>query len=177
MMNRDEIIGIRREKDQFFKTSEQSPLSEDQQTLFAGLRYYDPNPALDLVVEVERVTDDAAILFQTTTGELRRYTRFGRFTVTVDEQEVTLTIYETPFGYFLPFADASAPDETYPAGRYLEPERLTANRFHVDFNAAYNPYCAYAVGYSCPLTPPENRIKAAIRAGERNPEGAWVPPE
>lgn len=176
-MNHDELIGYRREKDMFFKSSEQSPLSEDQQAQFDGLRYYDPNPDLDLVVDVERIEDGSAILFQTTTGELRRYTRFARFTASIDGQDVTLTIYETPFGYFLPFVDGGAPDETYPAGRYLEPERLTATRFHVDFNLAYNPYCAYSAGFSCPLTPPENRVSVRIRAGERNPEGAWVQAE
>jgi uncharacterized protein (DUF1684 family) len=176
-MDHEQLLGTRREKDHFFKTSDQSPLSEAQQALFNGLQYYEPNPALNLVLEIERITDDTAILFQTTTGDLRRYARFGRVTFEVDGREVTLTIYETPFGYFLPFVDAGAPDETYPAGRYLEPERLTANSFHVDFNLAYNPFCAYASGYSCPLTPAENRVNVAIRAGERNPSGAWLPTE
>ncbi|MCA9903361.1 MAG: DUF1684 domain-containing protein, partial [Anaerolineae bacterium] len=80
----------------------------------------------------------------------------------------------TDFGFFLPFADINANTEPYGAGRYLEPEHLGGNRFHVDFNLAYNPFCAYNAAYSCPLTPFENRLKVPIRAGEKLPEGDWV---
>ncbi|MBZ0275506.1 MAG: DUF1684 domain-containing protein, partial [Anaerolineae bacterium] len=69
---------------------------------------------------------------------------------------------------------AGAGKETYPDGRYLEPEYMGDNQFHVDFNQAYNPYCAYSPDYSCPITPPENRVKVHIRAGEKMPEGEWV---
>ncbi|NJO82052.1 MAG: DUF1684 domain-containing protein [Blastochloris sp.] len=70
-------------------------------------------------------------------------------------------------GLLLPFADALAGSETYGAGRYLEPELLDDGRVLIDFNRAYNPYCAYNDGWSCPLTPAENRLSVAIRAGER----------
>jgi uncharacterized protein (DUF1684 family) len=59
--------------------------------------------------------------------------------------------------------------ETYPAGRYLEPEGLPNGKFLIDFNMAYNPYCAYNDAWSCPLTPFENRLKVPIRAGEKIP--------
>jgi uncharacterized protein (DUF1684 family) len=74
----------------------------------------------------------------------------------------------------LPFVDAGAGTETYPAGRYLEPEYLGNNIFHIDFNHAYSPYCAYGDGWSCPITPAENRLKVSIRAGEKIPQGEWV---
>jgi uncharacterized protein (DUF1684 family) len=69
--------------------------------------------------------------------------------------------------FFLPFADSMAGSETYPAGRYLEVEELPGGNFLVDFNQAYNPYCAYNEQWSCPLTPAENRLKVPIRAGEK----------
>ena len=71
-------------------------------------------------------------------------------------------------GYFLPFVDSQAGPVTYGAGRYLEPERLEDGKFLVDFNLAYNPYCAYNELYSCPLPPAENRISVPIAAGEKN---------
>ncbi|HLE52058.1 MAG TPA: DUF1684 domain-containing protein, partial [Anaerolineales bacterium] len=80
---------------------------------------------------------------------------------------VELTVYRDPHGYFLPFADALAGSETYGAGRYLEPEPAGKGKLLVDFNYAYNPYCAYNDQYSCPLTPWENRLKVPIRAGEK----------
>jgi uncharacterized protein (DUF1684 family) len=85
----------------------------------------------------------------------------------VDDQEVGLTIFADPNGYFLPFVDSLAGKETYGAGRYLEPVPLGQDRFLVDFNFAYNPYCAYNDYWSCPLTPFENRLKAPVRAGEK----------
>ena len=95
------------------------------------------------------------------------YVRHSRFEFQVEGQEAELTIYQNENGYFLPFVDALAGKETYPAGRYLEPEELHGNRFLVDFNLAYNPYCAYNEMWSCPITPPENRLKVPIRAGEK----------
>jgi uncharacterized protein (DUF1684 family) len=87
---------------------------------------------------------------QTSTGDVRTCQRYGRFTFSVDGQEASLTIYSGDNGYFLPFVDALAGTETYGAGRYLEPEPLGGGVFLVDFNLAYNPYCAYGDQWSCP---------------------------
>jgi hypothetical protein len=119
-----------------------------------------------LEVNVEPISGDQGIDMQTTGGDVQHYRRFGRFTFTVDGQEAQLTIFTDGRGYFLPFVDAQAGKETYGAGRYLEPEPLPNGKFLVDFNLAYNPYCAYNENWSCPLTPAENRLKVAIRAGE-----------
>ena len=104
---------------------------------------------------------------QTSTGDVQVYTRYGRFRFEVEGQPAELTIYLADYGFFLPFVDALAGKETYPAGRYLEPEPLENGRFLVDFNLAYNPYCAYNDRWSCPLTPFENRLKVPLRAGEK----------
>ncbi len=164
----------RHEKDRFFKSSSQSPLTPEQQAKFTHLSYYDYNPELDLKVTVEPVADGKFVSIQTTTGDVRQFKRYGQFSFTVDGQEVQLTLYEADYGFFLPFVDSGAGTETYPAGRYLEPEYLGENRFHIDLNNAYNPYCAYSDGWSCPITPAENRLKVALRAGEKMPEGDWV---
>jgi hypothetical protein len=162
---------FREEKDEFFRTHPQSPLTAEQQRAFTGLNYFPENPALRLEVTVEPFAERDVIEVQTTTGEVRKYQRFGRFSFEVDGQPAALTIYATPHGFFLPFVDALANKETYPAGRYLEPEPLGGNKFLVDFNVAYNPFCAYNEAFSCPLTPFENRLKVAIRAGEKLFEG------
>ena len=107
------------------------------------------------------------IQMQTSTGDVQTYQRYGRFTFQVDGQTAELTIYGDEGGFFLPFVDSLAGQETYPAGRYLEPEQLPGGKFQVDFNLAYNPYCAYNEMWSCPLTPFENRLKVPIRAGEK----------
>jgi uncharacterized protein (DUF1684 family) len=102
-----------------------------------------------------------------TTGDIQVYRRFGRFHFSVDGQDAELTLYLGEHGYFLPFVDSLAGKETYPAGRYLEPNPLGGGHFSIDFNQAYNPYCAYNDYWSCPLTPSENRLKIPVRAGEK----------
>jgi uncharacterized protein len=173
-MNPDQLAAERRQKDQFFKTNPQSPLTPEQQALFTSLSYYDPNPDLDLTMTIEPFADGTFVPIQTTTGDVRQYKRYGDFTFNVDGQDTRLTLYEADYGFFLPFVDAGAGTETYPAGRYLEPEYLGNNLFHIDFNHAYSPYCAYGDGWSCPITPAENRLKVSIRAGEKIPQGEWV---
>lgn len=162
-----ELEEFREAKDHFFKTSRQSPLTPQQKREFKGLNYFPENPDLRLEVTVEAFPNPEKIEMQTSTGDVQSYTRFGRFTFSVDGQEAALTIYGDGGSFFLPFADSLAGVETYPAGRYLEPEPLDDGRFLVDFNLAYNPYCAYNEQWSCPLTPFENRVKVPVRAGEK----------
>ena len=163
----NELEDFRAEKDEFFKNHIQSPLTGEQKRAFNGLKYFPENEALRLEVQVERLNDTKPIVMQTTTGGVQEYVRYGRFKFQVDGQEAELTIYQSEHGFFLPFVDSLAGTETYPAGRYLEPEVLPGNRFLVDFNVAYNPYCAYNETWSCPITPAENRLRVPIRAGEQ----------
>ena len=165
---------FRVEKDAFFKSQPQSPLTGEQRQAFTGLSYFPENPELRLEVAVEPIDPPERIEMQTSTGDVREYQRYGRFTFQVDGQEAALTVYYGEYGFFLPFVDALANRETYGAGRYLEPEPLGDNRFLVDFNLAYNPYCAYNENFSCPLTPFENRLKVPIRAGEKLFPGAHM---
>jgi len=162
-----ELTDFRTEKDEFFREHPQSPLMPEQRQDFTGLNYFPENEALRLEVVVEPLENQEPMQMQTSTGGVQTYTRYGRFKFKVEGKDAELTIYENENGFFLPFADALAGKETYPAGRYLEPEALPDNRFFVDFNLAYNPYCAYNEMWSCPITPPENRLKVPIRAGEK----------
>jgi uncharacterized protein (DUF1684 family) len=116
---------------------------------------------------VEEFSRKDTIQMQTTTGGVQTYTRFGKFKFTVEGQEAELTLYAGAHGYFLPFVDSLAGTETYGAGRYLEPEPVGDGKFLVDFNLAYNPFCAYNDRWACPITPRENRLTVPIRAGEK----------
>jgi hypothetical protein len=168
------LDSLRRQKDEFFRHSPHAPLTPAQRAAFDGLRYYPYDPTLDLILPIERFGDAVQPLpIETTTGDTRYYLPYGRIHFEAEGQTVSLTLYETEHGLFLPFVDANKGTETYPAGRYLDLELLPGDRVHVDFNLAYNPYCAYGPQWSCPITPPENRLTVAIRAGEMLP-GAWA---
>ena len=162
-----ELERFRMQKVAFFRSHPQSPLTAEQQSGFQGLRYFPENPDLRLEVAVEEFADKDEIVMQTSTGDERAYTRYGRLHFAVDGQPAQLTIYADGHGFFLPFVDALAGKETYGGGRYLEPKPLGNGHFLVDFNLAYNPYCAYNEQWSCPMTPFENRLKVPIRAGEK----------
>ena len=162
-----DLIEFRHLKDDFFAHDPQSPLTQEQKADFDGLKYFAFDPALRFELEPRVFPDYQEIDMQTSTGEVQTYRRHGQVHFEVDKQPLALTVFSSEDGFFLPFADSLAGKETYPAGRYLEPELLPDGRFLVDFNLAYNPYCAYNERWSCPLTPFENRLKAPIRAGEK----------
>ncbi len=161
---------FRAQKDDFFQHDWQSPLEADQRADFHGLKYYPENPALRLTVPIDEYPDQEIVTMITSTGSAREYAKYGQFSFDVNGQTARLQVYQDPDSayFFLPFVDATAPDETYGAGRYLDIEPVEDGKFLIDFNYAYNPYCAYNDRWSCPLTPLENRLKVRIEAGEKN---------
>ncbi len=172
----DQVTQFRREIDDFMKNHPQSPLDPQQRRAFSGLNYYDDDEAFVFEVDVTRLpNDELELSIPTSTGDNQIYRRWGTFKFSVDGQEARLTILSDRAGtdFFLPFRDATSGKETYGAGRYLDNHRpglrrLGASRFEIDFNFAYNPYCAYSPYYSCPLPPAENWLKVPIRAGEKD---------
>lgn len=163
-----QLTQFRKAKDEFFKNDHHSPLTHEQQHHFEGLNYFPENPGLVKTVIVKELPEKQEVQIQTSTGDVQTYRRFGRFELVVDDQPASLTIYAGEEDFFLPFVDGLAGEETYSAGRYLDPVAIGDHKFLIDFNYAYNPYCAYNERWSCPLTPGENRITVSIRAGEKN---------
>lgn len=155
-------------KDELFARDHQSPLTNSQRQKFSGLNYFPENPELRLELTLEEFPVREEGQIQTSTGDVQVFERVGRIQFSVDGEPAALTVFSNEHGYFLPFVDSLAGQETYPAGRYIEPEDIGDGKILVDFNYAYNPYCAYNERWSCPLTPFENRLKVPIRAGEKN---------
>ena len=163
-----ELAAFRAAKDAFLAQDPQSPLDHTQRHAFQGLAYYPYNPALRLELPLDRDVPDDVVTVDTSTGESEEYRRAGRIRFAVEGQPAELTLYQGPGGeLFLPLRDATSGEETYGAGRYLEPTRLGDDRVLVDFNYLYNPYCAYNEAWSCPLPPRENWLTVPRRAGEQ----------
>ena len=165
-----QLTEFRQSKDDFLARDHHSPLTDEQQRSFSRLSYYDENTALRLELEVSTFGTDEVVEMQTSTGDVASYLRWGKVAFQVDEEPAELIIFKDVRGgeFFLPFADATSGEETYPSGRYLEIHELSDSKVLVDFNYAYNPYCAYNEQWSCPLTPFENRLRVPIRAGEKS---------
>jgi uncharacterized protein (DUF1684 family) len=170
----DAVAMFRADKDEFFRTSANSPLPATQRDGFTGLPYYTLDQSLvfdDLLLEPYTGTEPVRFEIPTSDGRTRAAERAGVFRFTVDGKEQTLTAYTFEGGsnesVFVPFVDATSGKETYGAGRYLDVEREEDGTYSLDFNLAYHPSCVYDEKYSCPLTPAENRLSVAIPAGER----------
>ncbi len=166
------VITAREHKDSVF-ASAGSPLPTSARATFTGLSYYPIDARYAFEARLSRYPDPEEVPIGASGGDLRRMLRAGTFTLVIDGTPQTLTAYSSPDfddQLFVPFSDATTGEQTYSVGRYLEPEPLSgSDRYLVDFNRAYQPYCAYNDSYSCPLVPPENRLSIAIEAGERMP--------
>jgi len=164
-------------RDELFATHPQSPLPEAARRAFAGLAYFDYDPAARVEAEVEGVAP-ARYEIATSTGSSYQFTRFAVASFKMSGQPLRLELYWVEGyggGVFLPLRDATSGVETYGAGRYLLDTVKGADlgsddgRLVLDFNFAYNPSCAYDPRWVCPLTPPPNRLPRPVRAGERLP--------
>jgi uncharacterized protein len=167
-----ELEDFRAEKDAFFRIDPRSPLTPAQRTSFAGLSYLPETESLRIRAALDREVDrDERIEMPTTTGGVQVFTRAGvvRFEVDGESVQVTLFASDESLDLFVPFRDATSGKETYGAGRYLDVEPPGPDGIvELDFNLAYNPYCAYNPEYSCPIPPGENWLGVPIRAGERD---------
>lgn len=166
-----EIGDFRKAKDQYFGGDQNSPLTVDQRKRFKGLQYFPENEGLRFVLAVEEFANDSKDEIQvgTSTGDTASHTRWGQLKFDVSGVPVALTVYRSAGedDYFLPFMDATTGAESYGDGRYLDLPATGDGRLVVDFNYAYNPYCAYNPHWSCPIPPSENRLTVSINAGEK----------
>jgi uncharacterized protein (DUF1684 family) len=171
----EEIERQRRARVEYMRDSHRSPLPPELRgESFPGLAYYDPDPAYRYVVPLHEHDQKERVTVETTADGEQTYRRWGEFRVEVDGEPVTLQAYRPPGDadrFWVPFRDATSGDETYGAGRYLdlEPETHRVDgEWVLDFNAAYNPTCAYNHAYECPLVPGDNWLDVRIEAGEKD---------
>jgi uncharacterized protein (DUF1684 family) len=165
------LSGYRHRRDHFFGEHPHSPLTAEQRALFHGLDYFPEREDLAFVLTLDESGSDVGerIDIPTTDGKVKAFVRAGRVSIAVEGAEATLTVLRDVErgGLFIPFRDATAGAETYELGRYLEPKNRPDGTLDIDFNYAYNPFCAYGQGWSCPIPPEENRLSIAVPAGER----------
>lgn len=163
-----ELVKFRTKKD-LFMASEQGPLTEAQRDHFKGLAYFNPN--FDLIFETSLQTFAIVDTLELITSKetTQPYLRIGKLPFEFDGKHYELTLYRAVHGeyLFLPYMDATNGAETYGGGRYMDVEKLPNGAYKMDFNLAYNPYCAYNPSWICPIPPAENRLPFAVKAGER----------
>lgn len=167
-----EILKHREEKDRLM-TSEGNPFA-DAKAEFKGLNYYDPNPTYRISAVLLPIKDKNVVRLGTNDGMENRYLEYAFAEFAIKGVKCRLLILELMENgpnrgtLFLAFADDTSAKETYGAGRYLDVKKVPgSSSVLLDFNKAYNPYCAYSDNYSCPFPPKENILQVAIEAGEK----------
>jgi uncharacterized protein len=169
----EQILKEREEKDRLFREGSDSPFAANRQA-FKGLQYFEPDYSLRIQAKLTIQEERKTRTLGTNDGREKTYREFGLADFSIDGVPQRLLILEViergPFKgtLFLAFGDDTSAQETYGAGRYLDVKALrTDDVILLDFNKAYNPYCAYSDGFTCPLPPRENLLTVPIRAGEK----------
>jgi uncharacterized protein (DUF1684 family) len=173
----DAVRQYRADKDAYFRTGHASPVPAADRAAFPGIPYYPVDESFiaeGLVLEPYVGDEPVRFEIPTTDGRLRPAERAGVFLFEMVGYPLRLTAYrmasadgEASGSLFVPFLDATSGTETYGAGRYLDLEADDDGTWTLDFNLGYHPSCVYDPRYSCPLTPPENRLGLRVEAGER----------
>jgi uncharacterized protein (DUF1684 family) len=171
----ESVREYRRRREEYLREDPHSPVPEAEREAFR-LRHYPPDPAYRFVVPLHEHDPPETVAVKTSTGQEREYLRWGEFRVDLGGDRVAIQAYRSDPDadrLWVPFRDATSGEETYGAGRYLDLEaehHRTEEGWVLDFNRAYNPTCAYAESYDCPLPPTDNWLDVPVEAGEKLPE-------
>lgn len=172
MYDEKKLLKFRKQKDEAWKNDKESPLTSEQKKNFKGLNYFPPNPNLSFELDLDKNIPDIGkkVVVKTTGRDEQVYLRAGKVKFNLESQEVEATVFEDPeqeqFQYYLLFRDQTTGKETYENGRMLQISKKEG-KLIIDFNYAYNPYSSYNDNWDCPITPQENILQVAIRAGEK----------
>lgn len=142
-------------------------------------RFFPVSKTYNVNCRFEKITDSSGFTMKTSANTLKHYFKYGKLSFAIAGKEFQLFVYqgkdlmktEQYKDYlFVPFTDLTTGDQSYGSGRYLEfyKQDIQNDRLQLDFNKAYNPYCAYSAGYKCPIPPKENTLPVAVKAGEMN---------
>ncbi len=171
----EEIESQRKVKDEQFKTSEASPLTDEQKKSFTSLNYFPITEKYRVHAELHKNQVQQKTKIIATDGSQQEYYIYGSAHIHLEGKEIDVTVYQPADQdeeyLFIPFYDETSGELTYGGGRYVEPKLMEGtNTLEIDFNTAYNPYCVYNEKYSCPIPPKNNRLNVSILAGEKLPD-------
>ena len=167
----DSIRESRIQKEEYMKNDTNSPFVLKNEP-FKGLKYFKIDKAFRVTGKVSPFPGLQQIRMPMSDGTSETYLKYAKvsFYLISEPQQLTLYKSEELSGsgfYFIPFYDETSTVTTYGGGRYLDVDYNGGPEIVLDFNQAYNPYCAYVEGYACPVPPADNRITVKVEAGEK----------
>ncbi|MEM7656660.1 MAG: DUF1684 domain-containing protein [Bacteroidota bacterium] len=177
-----EVKKHRKQVHKEFSDPAQSPFREKATTEYRGLSYFSPNPAYRVKVEIELTEDAKPFLIPTSNPDRKKqYVSYAILHFELAGEPFALHAYRSlklvhmpqyARTLFVPFTDLTTGEASYGGGRYMDLEIPEDGvPLYIDFNLAYNPYCAYSTGWSCPIPPEENFLQTRIEAGVKDYAG------
>lgn len=165
-----EITDFQVELNQHYLDKETSPLKKKERRHFAGHRFFDIDLDYRVMATVVLIENPDTIVMPTSAGTEKKYLRYAKLYFDVNGVSCELIAYlNVKAGQqnylFIPFRDATSGTKSYGGGRYLDLMMPVGEEVILNFNLAYNPYCAYTSGWFCPLPPEENTLNVEILAG------------
>ncbi|MFB9865359.1 TonB family protein [Rufibacter immobilis] len=177
-----EITRQRIQQDSLFRYGQDSPLPAEEKASFKGLAYFPVNEAYRVQAKFVRTAQETIFKMPATGPRLADYVKYGELHFQLQGRPLQLNVYQNQelikqpkyhTYLFIPFTDATTGQETYATGRYMDFSiPMGQDSVWLDFNKAYNPYCAYNSGYSCPIPPKENKLPVRVEAGVKTYEKA-----
>jgi uncharacterized protein (DUF1684 family) len=176
LMNPSELSQFRMSKDSQFKTDKDSPIPEEIKPTFEGLKYYPESKEFIFTAKIIKFEKQDTVKFRTSKEDITRFMiKYCKLEFKLLDSTYSLLGFLPmkngqvidPPELFVPFFDETNGKDTYEAGRYLDFPIDSKETLILDFNYAYNPYCAYNHKYSCARVPEQNFIQLKIEAGEK----------
>jgi uncharacterized protein len=170
-----EIENLRVEKNNYMQNDASSPFNQDPKAEFSKLKYYKIDPDFVFTSRLYQYPVKDTVIVLGTRGEERKTIRFGYVILDFMGEEYRLNVYQGVSRngeeyHSLWFTDRTTGNETYGVGRYIDFEYNpdTNHIYTIDFNLAYNPYCAYSSKFSCAIPTKEDHLDLSVKAGEKN---------
>jgi uncharacterized protein (DUF1684 family) len=172
--DKEAVVAFQKELNAEYADSVKSPLLKKDLKTFKALDFYPINGNFFVNAKFIRTPDEKPFEMPTTTSRKPMYVKYGEAHFSIDGKKFKVNIYQSldlkkieeyKDALFLPFTDLTSGVDSYGGGRYIDLKIPQGDTISIDFNTAYNPYCAYNHKYSCPIPPQENDLAIEIKAG------------
>lgn len=173
----DQAVLFQKKMNREFANPASSPLKKKDLASFKELSFFPIDTSFSVTAKLERTPNEQPFFMPTTTERMSQEVLYGVVSFEIHGKKFKLNVYqnlqlreteEFRDYLFLPFSDLTNGEETYGGGRYIDLRIPKEDSIIINFNKAYNPYCAYNAKYSCPIVPKQNNLDYAIKAGVKN---------
>jgi len=172
--SRESAAAFQKQINKEYADKKESPLTDEDFKIFKTLDFYPIDSKFAVTAKFLKSANEKSFKMKTTGARLPEYIKYGELHFAIDGKKCKLNVYqnvelsqkpEYQDYLFLPFSDLTCGKESYIGGRYIDMRFPKSDIVIIDFNTAYNPYCAYNHNYSCPIVPLENDLEIEISAG------------